>query len=244
MTDPRTQELERIATEYHLNAAVPDKFIEDLCQQHCCDWLATLIGPADHVIELGVGDGVTLGRLAPHAGRYSVVEGAASLVERARAAHPQVEVVHALFEAHRPPQPCDKLLALHVLEHVDEPVALARHLRGWLRPGGELIVVVPNRDSLHRRLAVLMGLQPALDTLSARDHMVGHQRVYDLPLLRAHLREAGFEPFEERGFFLKTLPNSLMLDHSPELIRALNRLGDELPAGYQANLAVRARLAA
>lgn len=238
----RHAELERIATGYHLNDQVPDKFIEELCQRHCCDWLATLIDPDDRVIELGVGDGVTLERLAPRAAHYGVVEGAASLVARVRAAHPGVEVVHALFEEHRPAQRCDKLLALHVLEHVDDPVALARHLRGWLRPDGELIVVVPNRESLHRRLAVLMGLQPALDTLSPRDHLVGHRRVYDLALLREHLREAGFEPFEERGFFLKTLPNGMMLDHSPALIQALNRLGDQLPAEYQANLAVRARL--
>ena len=240
----RSAALERIASDYHLNTEVPDKFIEDLCQQHCCDWLETLIDADDRVIELGVGDGVTLARLAPRTRNYCVVEGAASLVAHARKTQPQVEVVQSLFEDHRPAQLCDKLLALHVLEHVDDPVMLARHLRGWLRPDGELIVVVPNRDSLHRRLAVLMGLQPALDTLSPRDHLVGHQRVYGLPLLREHLRAAGFEVIEERGFFLKTLPNGLMLNHSPALIRALNQLGDQLPAEYQANLALRARLAA
>ncbi|MBC7482952.1 MAG: class I SAM-dependent methyltransferase [Rhizobacter sp.] len=238
----RNNDLERIATEYHLNDEVPDKFIEDLCQQHCCDWLESLIGPQDRVIELGVGDGVTLSRLSPRTPHYCVVEGAESLVAHARSAHPEVELVHAMFEDHLPAQPCDKLLALHVLEHVDEPVALARHLHRWLRPGGELIIVVPNRNSFHRRLAVLMGLQPALDTLGPRDHLVGHQRVYDLPLLREHLRAAGFEPFEERGFFLKTLPNSMMLGHSPELIKALNLLGDQLPADYQANLALRCRV--
>ena len=34
----------------------------------------------------------------------------------------------------------------------------------------------------------------------------------------------------------------MMLGHSPELIWAMNRLGDELPVEMQANLAVRARL--
>ncbi|HZF81622.1 MAG TPA: hypothetical protein VEZ89_17730, partial [Rubrivivax sp.] len=62
--------------------------------------------------------------------------------------------------------------------------------------------------------------------------------------LEEHLRAAGFEPIERRGFFLKTLPNSMMLDHSPELIWALNHIGDELPVEMQANLAVRARIAA
>jgi len=56
------------------------------------------------------------------------------------------------------------------------------------------------------------------------------------------LREAGFEPFESRGFFLKTLPNSILLDHKPELIKALNLLGDQLPVEIAANIGVRARL--
>lgn len=238
----REAELERIARQYHLNDQVPDKFIEDICQQHCCDWLQTLIAPSDRVIELGYGEGITLSRLAPRAGHYTVVEGAQSLVDLMREKHPEVDAAHALFEAYRPQEPCNKLLALHVLEHVDEPVTLLRHLRHWLRSEGELVVVVPNRDSLHRQLAVLMGLQPALDTLSARDHVVGHQRVYDLASLEADLLDAGFEPFDRRGFFLKTLPNGMMLDHSPALVQALNQLGDRLPVTMTANLAVRARL--
>ena len=49
-----------------------------------------------------------------------------------------------------------------------------------------------------RELAAL-GLQPALDTLSPRDHLVGHQRVYDLSSLESDLRASGFEPFERRA---------------------------------------------
>jgi len=237
-----SEELERIAAAYHLNEGVPDKFIEDICQEHCCHWLKSLIAPTDRVIEMGYGEGITTARLSAAAARYTVVEGAASLVEPLRRQHPQVEAVHAMFEDYQPALLCDKLLALHVLEHVDDPVALARSLRQWLKPDGELVVIVPNRDSLHRRLAVRMGLQPALDTLSPRDHLVGHQRVYSLALLEADLREAGFEPVERQGFFLKTLPNGMMLQHSPELIWALNHLGDELPVEMQANLGVRARL--
>jgi len=238
----RIEELERIAHTYHLNDDVPDKFIEDLCQEHCCNWLSSLISSSDRVIELGYGEGITLERLADKADHYTVVEGAPSLVEVIKQKHPTVEVVNSLFETYSPPQPFDKLLALHVFEHVDNPVNLGRHLRSWLKHDGEIVVIVPNSNSLHRRLAVIMGLRAKLDTLSPRDQLVGHQRVYDLDGLEADLHEAGFEPFERRGFFLKTLPNSMMLDHKPELIQALNLLGDKLPADMTANLAVRARL--
>lgn len=235
------QALETIASSYHHNANVPDKFIEDLCQEYCCQWLSTLIAPTDSVIELGVGEGITLERLSGFAQDYCVVEGAPSLAEKARQRHPSINVVNALFEEYLPAKPCEKLLALHVFEHVETPAALARHLHHWIKPDGEMVVIVPNRDSFHRRLAVLMGLQPTLDTLSPRDHVVGHQRVYSIDGLHQDLRRGGFEPIETRGFFLKTLPNSMMLDHSPALINALNVLGESLPAEYQANIAVRAR---
>jgi len=243
MKADRVVELERIATAYHSNDEIPDKFIEELCQEHCCDWLETLIDASDRVIELGYGDGITLKRLVKKADIYTVVEGAPSLAQKVRETYPQVELVENLFEDHQPASAVDKILALHVLEHVDEPVALLEHIKTWLKPKGEIIIVVPNSESLHRRLAVLMKIAPQLDTLSPRDHLVGHQRVYDLARLTADLNAAGFEVIESRGFFLKTLPNGMMLTYSSELIKALNVLGDALPVEMSANLALRARVA-
>lgn len=244
MSHARVEELERIAADYHLNGAVPDKFIEDICQEYCCNWLQTLISPDDRVVELGYGEGITLARLAPYAKHYTMVEGAPSLTNLVKARHPGVEVVESLFEDYQPDKRFDKILALHVMEHVDDPISLIRHLKSWLSPGGELVVVVPNKASIHRRLAVLMNLMPALDTLGERDRMVGHQRVYDLAGLLHDLKSAGLEPIEHRGFFLKTLPNQMMMTYTPALIQAMNIISEELPAEFQANLAVRARISA
>ena len=242
MSLSREKELDRIAHDYHLNKEIPDKFIESICQEYCCKCLGSLISPEDRVVELGYGDGITLDRLAARAKHYTIIEGAKSLVDLVKRNHPYVEAVHALFEDYRPKEAFDKILALHVFEHIDDPTALFRHLRSWLKPGGEIVVVVPNKASLHRRLAVIMGISEALDTLSPRDHMVGHQRVYDLAGIESDLREGGLEPFEHKGFFLKTLPNGMMLEYEPQLISALNILGDQIPVEMTANLAVRARL--
>lgn len=234
------QDLERIAQDYHLNDSVPDKFIESACQDYCSDWLARCLSSTDRVLELGYGDGVTLSKLSPLTASYSVIEGAASLISQVRDRFPDVDAIHALFETYEAAFPFQKVLALHVLEHVHDPVSLLQHMSRWIADDGELIIVVPNRDSLHRRLAVLMGLQPQRDSLSSRDVVVGHQRVYSLELLREHLCSSGYRVIEERGFFLKTLPNSMMLDYSPALIDGLNQLSDELPTELLANLAVRA----
>jgi 2-polyprenyl-3-methyl-5-hydroxy-6-metoxy-1,4-benzoquinol methylase len=66
------------------------------------------------------------------------------------------------------------VLALHVLEHVDDPKTIVKKMYSWLKPGGKAIVVVPNSESLHRRLAVALNLQTHLNTLSKRDKIVGH----------------------------------------------------------------------
>ncbi len=145
-----------------------------------------------------------------------------------------------MFEDFDPGPVYDAVLALHVMEHVDAPRDLMARVRGWLAPGGALVVVVPNRHSLHRRLAVLMGIQDRLDDLSPRDHLVGHRRVYGLDTLGEDLRAAGFAVSEEFGFTLKTVPNAMMLDWPPDLMDALTAISPDLPAGLLANIGVRA----
>jgi 2-polyprenyl-3-methyl-5-hydroxy-6-metoxy-1,4-benzoquinol methylase len=169
-----------------------------------------------------------------------VVVGSPLLAERARAEHPGLVVHQAMFEDFDPGPVYDAVLALHVMEHVDDPRALMARVRGWLAPGGALVVVVPNRHSLHRRLAVLMGIQAELDDLSPRDHLVGHRRVYGLDTLADDLRAAGFAVREEFGLTLKTVPNSMMLDWPPDLMDALTTVSPDLPAGLLANIGVRA----
>ncbi len=231
-------ELERIAQSYHLNPDVPDKHIEDLCQEHCCRWLLASLGQARSVLELGYGDGIVTRALVEDGREVTVVEGAATLIERLKQTWPtQVHACHALFEAFDPGAArFDAIIASHVLEHVADPVALLERLRNWLAPGGRLLVVVPNRESLHRRLAVIMGLQPALDSLSARDGVVGHRRVYSLATLRHDIEEAGYTERSSRGFFLKPLANSMMLDYSPQLLSAMNEISGELPVELLANI--------
>jgi len=242
MNHTEIKALEKIASEYHLNTNVPDKFIEDLIQDYCCDWLKQFISSNDEVIELGYGEGITVSRLSQLCVKYTLIEGAPSLAKIAKDKFPKIEVITTLFEDYLPSKPYDKILALHVLEHVDNPVSLLKLLSKWLKPNGEIIVIVPNKDSLHRKIAHEMGLIPELDTLSERDILVGHQRVYNYSELSDDLIKAGFEILELKGFFIKTLPNSMMLTHSPELIRALNTLSDELPIGLQANIGIRARV--
>jgi SAM-dependent methyltransferase len=232
------EKLDRIAADYHTNESIPDIHIENLCQEYFIEWLLQQIAVGSRVLELGYGDGIVTAALVKSGCELTVLEGSATLVDRARQAHPTVNCVHSLFEDFRADRAYDVILASHVLEHVDDPQAILRLISSWLVETGKIIIVVPNRNSLHRQLAVLMGLQPELDTLSKRDLLVGHQRVYSLEGLEEDVRRAGLRPIKSVGFFLKVLPNAMMLDYSRELLWAMNIISSSLPKHLLANIAV------
>ena len=232
--------LDGYARDYYLSDQIEDIDIEERAQRLSAPRVAEAVGDARRVLDMGYGTGEMARELLSRGLQTEVVEGSPLLADEAQARHPELVVHRAMFEEFAPGPVYDAVLALHVMEHVDHPLELMNHVRRWLAPGGSLVVVVPNRHSLHRRLAVLMGLQAELGDLSARDHLVGHRRVYGLDTLGADLAAAGFEVREEFGFQLKTVPNSMMLDWSPDLMDALTQISPELPPGLLANIGVRA----
>jgi SAM-dependent methyltransferase len=236
MTGTTTADLDAFARDYYIGRGAEDLDLEERQQQLSLERLAPFLH--GRVLELGFGTGVMTASLLAAGVDVAVVEGSPLLAAEARRRHPQLEVHEGMFESFAPPRTFDCLLAAHVFEHVDDPPTLIRALRAWLRPGGTLIGVVPNAQSLHRRLAVRMGLQPRLDSLSPRDHLVGHQRVYTADGLSTEMEQAGFAVRDVTGWFLKTVPNSMMLDWPPALIDALFEVSEEIDPRQLANIAV------
>jgi 2-polyprenyl-3-methyl-5-hydroxy-6-metoxy-1,4-benzoquinol methylase len=232
--------LDHFASTYYLNETVEDIDIEELAQRHSIPRVVDAVAGCGRVLEMGYGTGLVTGELLRHGVGVEVLEGSPVLREHAMSRHPGLVVHLSMFEDFAPAAPFDAVLALHVLEHVDDAPALARVIGSWLRPGGVLVAVTPNARSLHRQLAVKMGLHEHLDDLSPRDHLVGHRRVYDLTGLRADVEAGGFDVTDEFGYFVKPLANYQMLDWSPEILDGLNRLSDAVPADLLANIGVRA----
>lgn len=240
MTDSREQayidKLDEIASSYHQDDDVPDKFIEEMCQQYTLSWIFQQLEDKTCILELGYGDGIISQALAERGCNFEIIEGSPKVIELARANLPDVPITQTLFENFSPDKTYDCVLALHVLEHVDNPVTLFERMKSWLTPKGTIVLIAPNRNSLHRQLAVRMGLQPALDSLSPRDEIVGHQRVYSHDTLRADAEAAGLTVTESTGFFLKPLPNSMMLSFDRRLLRAMNDISPTLPEELLANI--------
>lgn len=90
-----------------------------------------------------------------------------------------------IADARVAPGSLDIVTLWHVLEHVDDPAAALERIAGWLAPGGELLVAVPNLDSLQARIGG--GRWYHLDLPRHRVHFTPGG-------LEALLRRTGFEP--------------------------------------------------
>jgi 2-polyprenyl-3-methyl-5-hydroxy-6-metoxy-1,4-benzoquinol methylase len=180
-------------------------------------------------LELGPASGYMTRLLVNDFERVVAVEGAADLVEKIEDA-PNLVKVCSLFQDFQTEEKFDTIILNHVLEHIADPIPLLNQILLWLTPGGKFIVGVPNARSFHRMVAVKMGLLESIYTLNDRDLQLGHERVYDMDLLKAHLTEAGFKINNETGVFLKFLANG-QIDQwfSQEMIQAFYELGKDYP---------------
>jgi SAM-dependent methyltransferase len=98
------------------------------------------------VLDIGCGDGLFFDRLARY-GRVQGVESDATLVS---AGGPHRSVIHVgPFDArYAPTERFSLIVALDVLEHLDEPEQALRHALSLLRPDGALVLTLPAFDLL------------------------------------------------------------------------------------------------
>lgn len=99
------------------------------------------------MIDVGSGTGLTLEILQQIGWEVNGIE----LDPRAAAARPGLPIfVGDLSTIKIPEGQADVVRAWHVVEHLRNPLEALQRMRGWLVPGGELILGVPNIDSAMR----------------------------------------------------------------------------------------------
>jgi SAM-dependent methyltransferase len=159
-------------------------------------FLSLGLPPGSRVLDVGCGRGVVLGALAD---RGLEVHGVEMSAAAARGADPraQVRIAANLADAGYPSSHFDQVLIWHVLEHVASPRELLAEVRRILRPGGRLVVAVPNFAS---RQAAWSG--------AAWFHLDLPRHLYQFPLaaLRRLLEEIGFEPISDHHFSVRQNP--------------------------------------
>ncbi|HEY1540296.1 MAG TPA: class I SAM-dependent methyltransferase [Solirubrobacteraceae bacterium] len=155
--------------------------------------------PPGRLLDIGAGRGRFVAQ-ARAAGWYAHgIEPSRRGIEGARAIG--IELVRGgIDDADVPAGSLDAATLWHVLEHVEDPGAALERIAGWLRPGGMLVVGVPNLASVQARLGGARWYH--LDVPRHRTHFT----VTGLEtLLRAH----GLEPVATRHVLAEHNPFGL-----------------------------------
>ncbi len=113
------------------------------------------------VLEVGAGTGVHLAFVRHEFDRYVMTDHSATTLERAEipaALRPKVEfdTVDAA-KLHYPDDSFDRVIATHVLEHMQNPHAVIREWCRVLRPGGVLSLILPCDPGLAWRIGRYFG---------------------------------------------------------------------------------------
>jgi SAM-dependent methyltransferase len=158
--------------------------------------LRPLVPPPARLLDAGAGRGRFVASALAAGYDASGIE--PSLRGSSAAAAIGANVSRATIEqAEIPAASLDAITLWHVLEHLDDPAGAVERIAGWLRPGGALLLGVPN----------LASLQAA----------IGGDRWFhlDVPRHRVHFTPAGVHALLGAHGFAVVRTHHLLLEHNP-----------------------------
>ena len=189
------------------------------------------------LLELGSYKGDFTRRLVEHFEDITCVEASESAIQEAcNRLGNRVQYVHTLFEKATLPKRYDNIILTHVLEHLDDPVALLKRINDeWLSPEGRLFLVCPNANAPSRQIAVKMGLITHNAAVTPAEVEHGHRCTYSLDTLERDAMVSGLKVVNRSGIFFKALANFqwdrlLQTDIiSKEYLEGCYQLGQQYP---------------
>jgi 2-polyprenyl-3-methyl-5-hydroxy-6-metoxy-1,4-benzoquinol methylase len=190
-----------------------------------------------NVLELGSFKGDFTQRLVPHFRDITCVEGSSEAITIAKEKlSDRLNFVHSTFETVTLPCKYDNIVITHVLEHLDDPVAVMKRINDeWLSDTGRLFLVCPNANAPSRQIAVKMGLISHNSAVTPAEAEHGHRITYTLDTLERDAKASGLNVVYRSGIFFKALANFqwdklLKTDIvSPEYLEGCYQLGQQYP---------------
>jgi len=192
---------------------------------------------AGNLLELGSFQGDFTKRFSPYFNDITCVEASSEAIDLARSKlGNDVKFIHSMFENVDLPCKYDNIVLTHVLEHIDDRVAVLKRINDeWLSDNGRFFLVCPNANAPSRQIAVKMGLIPYNSAVTPAEKEHGHKITYTLDTLERDAKAAGLKVIHRSGIFFKALANFqwdkiLNTDViSPEYLEGCYELGQQYP---------------
>ncbi len=161
-------------------------------------------------LEMGSYKGQFTKLLKRNVDELDCIEASSDAVEHCKA-DPELKEVkfyNDVFEKVSLPKKYKNVIITHVLEHLDDRVAVMKKVRNeWLEDNGRFIIIVPNANAPSRQLAVRMGLLSHNATITKSEAQHGHRITYSFDTLERDAKQAGLKIVAKKGIFFKALAN-------------------------------------
>jgi 2-polyprenyl-3-methyl-5-hydroxy-6-metoxy-1,4-benzoquinol methylase len=183
------------------------------------------------LLDIGCSFGKIAKELSSNFEKITAVDGSDDLIKQAREENsaPNINYKVSLLEELELEDKFDVVLMSFILEHVADPIKTLEKAASFLNSGGILFVMIPNAESLHRRVGKAMGEIKELDELTLKDINHGHRRVYSMEKFSKDVEDAGLKVKKMGTFFIKPFSNSQMEQFDEKICDALFEVGKDLP---------------
>jgi methionine biosynthesis protein MetW len=158
--------------------------------------LSRRLQPGSRILDVGCGRGVLLGALADRGHQVHGMDVSETAVDGADP-RAEIRVAPCLTQAGYASGDFDQVILWHVLEHLTNPREVLAEVHRILKPGGQVIVAVPNFSSLQARWAG-----------AAWFHLDLPRHLFHFPVagLRRLLQRTQFSVIQEQHFSLRQNP--------------------------------------
>ncbi len=217
----------------------PDRDFDRWYTRASADRITAWIAPGDRVLELGCATGAMTEILASAGAWVTAVDRSRTYLDRLEERGlTGVQVVEADVEDGLPGGLFDHVVAANLIHELDDPQQFLVRCRKALAPGGRLHLTHQNPLSLHRLVALEMGLIDHVNAVSERGLRFSTKRLYLADELAAMGSAARLDVHHREGVLIKPLPNSLMETLPDEIVEGFVKAARHLPDHCAMNLLV------